>query len=203
MSNALMGTRAVGGRRVAAVIAALIVLMLSAGQAQASAPGAGVANGWEYAAEETTNPNPPIICATFDPAGEFGPLKIYFEMAPGTFHGVAGTGEALFTSTNAPYHASPEGTYQDENCTQPGDVPGTMTIDFDGFSCSGTATYERRATSAYVVDFTGSCDNGGGATDVLFTGAQVPCPCPTAPNPDPIGDPYGPSSSMTGDYAQT
>lgn len=205
MLHAAIGTGAVGGRRVVAVIAALIVLMLSAGQAQASAPGSGVANGWEYAAEDQA----PFgsLCGKFVPTGLYGPLKIYLEMDPGTWHGTSGTGTALFTSTNDDYHASPVGTYgTDSTCTIPGGVPGTLTVEFGSYTCAtvgDTATYMRTATSAYTVTAPLDCDGDQVKdTDVMFEGAQTLCPC-FPPDPDPVDPVNGPSGTMTGTYLQT
>lgn len=193
------------------VIATLLVLglLLSATPAQATEPGAGVFVGWEYP-PATVFTNMATLCARFDPNEPFpgvtdpsGPLVHWLEM-DGTLHGVIGDGIAEFTSTMDPYYANPTGTYSDPDCTNPSDVPGTIDIDFEDFNCSGDGAYQRLATSAYTLEFDGTCDNGGGATYVLFSGVQEPCvgACPGAPDPDPV-DPDGPSAMMQGDYVQT
>ena len=178
-------------------VATLSTLLSTAGPALANAPGAGVFTGSEYSpSAEFTNPGTQCVRLL---ASESDPLVHLLAMT-GSFHGSAGTGTATFTATD-PYYANPEGTYEDENCTVPGSVTGTMTIDFPTHSCSGTGTYERRATSVYTLQFDGTCIDGTNTynTEVLFSGIQELCDpagrgCVPGPDPDAL---------LGGDYVQT
>lgn len=173
--------------------AAAAMLAGSAGQASATTPGAGVFTGRELppASEFTFMPT---LCARFDPnLPDSGPLVHELDLT-GTFHtGLPAGGMARFES-NAVYFANPEGIHTDAMCLSPlGSVTGTLTITHPSFSCTGPATYTRRATSAYELQYSAPC-NG---TTVVFTGVQEPCPpgigCPTDPEA---------GSLMQGDYAQ-
>ena len=192
-------------KRAVAATVALASILLTAGPAQADAPGAGAFTGYEYPPESTLI-MPSALCARFN-ASETDPLVHELDMV-GTFHGHPGTGTATVTAT-APYYANPEGTHSDDSCLTPAWVPGEMTITFtsslDGttFQCDGDGRYMRRATSVYTLEFRGECDNTGSAPDdaptyVLFEGGQEPCPpitgCPTDPEA---------GSVMEGTYEQT
>lgn len=193
------------------------VILLGAGPAQAAGPGAGVFTGHEYAPNSTLNPpippdtsDPSLLCALFEPTAD---VPLVHELAfEGTFHNTAGTGTARYENTTHKYNANPEGTYDPTNTScNPTQgtyaVPSTsMVINFSSvpagttYSCNGSGSYERRATSVYILTFTGTCTSGTTSypTTVTFTGAQVPCDPVVGCVTDPTA-----SSVMAGAYVQT
>lgn len=128
----------------------------------------------------------------------------------GTFHGSVGTGTAEYANTEN-YYANPSGTYSDRGCTVEDGVTGTMTINFDPWSCSGTGTFERRLTSVYTLDFEGTCDDSrtttveSDTTTATFTGAMEPCdPIVGCPIVHPGStDPEVADALMEGTYDQS
>lgn len=167
---------------VVALTAAL--MMVTTGPALAH-DGAGEFDGYEIPPTTTTFTNPANFCASFNANSSGDELTHVLEMEGG-FHSVSsGTGEAIFKRTH-PYHANPEGTYNDPLCLSPGSVGPdhtTMTIEFEQYECEGTGIYERRANSLYTLVFEdGTCDDvnttGDDAipTEVTFEGTQLLCP---------------------------
>lgn len=197
-----------------ALVAGVAVVSMvagTAGPAAANAPGAGTFVGHEHVYEEAVLTNPATFCTKFA-AG----TQHHLEMQ-GTFHGTVGVGTATYTASQD-YYANPEGTYSDPNCTVPTDlagVPGTMTIEFGPpleppvWTCSGSATFTRRATSVYTLEFTGSCNNTVTAndedygTDVTFTGAMEACAPVGCPVVHPDGSTEDAQALMEGEYVQT
>lgn len=175
--------------------AAAGAMLLGGSPAHADAPGAGVFTGRELAPDSTLYTPPITLCATFTPTT--GPDLVHELALTGTFHGVVGTGTAVYTNSTTNYDASPLGTFTaGTNCiSAPFAVPGSMNITFGSNSCQGTATY-LRVQSAYTLQFSGNCSVGGD-TQVVFTGVQEPCP-------PALGCPIDPDASalMQGDYAQ-
>lgn len=180
-----------------------VLMMVTAGPALAH-DAAGDFEGYEIPPASTTFTNMVTFCASFN-ATASDPLTHVLEMN-GTFHGVTGTGEAIFKRTDT-YYANPEGTYNDPDCLSPGQVgpnDTTMTIEFQQYKCEGTGTYERRATSRYTLAFEGHCDDVNTTPDdaiptkTNFEGTQLLCPpedC-SAHHPDA-------TSVMEGQYTQT
>lgn len=166
-------------RKALVVGAAAVATLAGTGPAGADTDTAGAFTGFEYAPASTIiMPSP--LCATFH-ASASDPLVIDMDLV-GTFDGdVIASGTATFTGTTA-YNASPEGTYSasDPCLGNIAAVPGTMELSFTvggtTTTCTddGTSTYQRRATTAITLTYSGSC--GGVATELLFSGAQEPCP---------------------------
>lgn len=198
------------GAKLAAV--AVSIALLSAGPVSADEVGAGVFRGYEYAPHSELTFFP-TLCANFqpgtDPRGAEFPLKPPLEHVldmTGMFHGAVGSGTAHYTNNANDYDANPEGTYAPgSDCLlETYAVPSTsMTINFAPYACSGDGLYERRGTSVYTLQFSGTCDNTvtgqtGIPTNVIFTGTQAPCD----PENGCVGNRTA-SSDLDGDYVQT
>jgi len=170
--------------RRALVLGAAVVATLggTTGPAGADTDTAGAFTGFEYAPASTLIPPPDsLLCATFH-ASASDPLVIDMSLT-GSFDGdVIASGTATFTGVTE-YDASPEGTYAQNSDCDPlsmAAVPGTMELSFTvggtTTTCTDdtTSTYQRRATTAITLTYSGLC--GGVATELLFSGGQEPCP---------------------------
>ncbi len=172
------------------------------GPATANAPGAGTFVGHEHVAQEPVL-NPATMCAEYAAGTE------HHLVMTGTFHGTPGVGTATYTATEN-YAANPEGTYEAGGCpTSPAAVDGSMVIQFGPWTCSDTsATFERRLTSVYTLQFSGTCTNSATgqsyATQVTYTGVMTPCdPIVGCPVVHPNGSTEFAQALMEGAYQQS
>jgi hypothetical protein len=199
------------------------LIVLGTAPAGAALPGAGAFTGGEFPPNSTLYPiiGPTPLCALFDPTLGPGasPLIETLDFT-GTFNGanlVPPFGTATFTSTNAPYDASPLGTFApNTNCnaaTVGYQVPGTMTVNATvlpllggqtTYTCTGPGFYSRVA-SAVVIQFSATATPACAPALITpplvmtFTGTEVPC----IPGPCPAPAPPNTFALLAGTYVQT
>ncbi len=90
-------------------VAALTMVISTAGLALAAGNGAGAFEGHEHAPASVLV-NPAAFCAQFDPSLPGSDNLEHHLVMEGTFHGSVGVGTAEFSSSNS-YYASPQGTF--------------------------------------------------------------------------------------------
>lgn len=166
-------------------------------------------DGYEIPSENVTFAQG-VTCATFhriNQQSQDDPTIHTLPMA-GTF-GEAGqdTGTATFT-INDDWHAGPEGTFLNNNCSMPGAIEGTLHIAFDDWSCADDdgALYERRNDTEYTLSGTVVCDDldttGTVETTsiaITFTGFQILC----GASPRPACNDVNAGTNLDGDYDWT